>query len=100
MHLFRKWPRCLMSWMSSLIFLAMLPAMQYPQSQGKNILHSFIINSNVIFFHSRYLFVNFRPWAKNAFISDPYNPPPAALSVERVVIDLTKMEVCNMFNPS
>lgn len=46
---------------------------------------------------SRYLFVNFRPWAKNAFITDPYNPPPVALSVERVVIDLTKMEVSRHF---
>jgi len=48
---------------------------------------------------SRYLFVNFRPWAKNAFISDPYIPPPAALSVERVVIDLTKMEIVGRSHP-
>ena len=39
--------------------------------------------------------MNFHPWAKNALISDPYNPPPAALSVERAVIDLAKMEVCD-----
>ena len=53
------------------------------------------LSSTFIIFCSRYLFVNFRPWAKNAFIPDPYNPPPVALSVERVVIDLTKMEVCS-----
>ena len=40
--------------------------------------------------------MNFHPWAKNALISDPYNPPPAALSVERTVIDLAKMEVCEI----
>ena len=34
---------------------------------------------------SRYLYVNFRPWASNVLIGDPYDPPPVALCVERVV---------------
>jgi len=48
---------------------------------------------------SRYLFVNMRPWSKNAVISDPYNPPPVALSIERVVIDLAKMEIVGRSHP-
>merc|ERR1711915_479593 len=48
---------------------------------------------------SRYLFVNYRTWARNAFINDPYDPPPAAYSVERVVIDLTTMKIVGRSHP-
>ena len=47
----------------------------------------------------RYLHVNMRPWVKGAVITDPYNPPPAAPSVERIVIDLAKMEVIGRSHP-
>ena len=47
----------------------------------------------------RYLHVNMRPWVKGAVITDPYNPPPAALSEERIVIDLAKMEVVGRSHP-
>ena len=48
---------------------------------------------------SRYLFVNYRPWAANVTILDPYDPPPVTLIVERVVIDLAKMEVVGRSRP-
>ena len=47
----------------------------------------------------RYLYVNFRPWARNARILDPYDPPPVALCTERVVIDLARMEVAGRSHP-
>ena len=48
---------------------------------------------------SRYLYVNFRPWARNVLIPDPYDPPPVALCVERAVIDLARMEVTGRSRP-
>ena len=48
---------------------------------------------------SRYLYVNFRPWARNVLIADPYDPPPVALCVERAVIDLARMEVTGRSHP-
>ena len=47
----------------------------------------------------RYLYVNFRPWALNVSIPDPYAPPPVALCTERVVIDLARMEVTGRSHP-
>ena len=48
----------------------------------------------------RYLYVNMRPWASNVVITDPYQPPPVAHCVERVVIDLATMEVCGRSHPA
>eukprot|EP00090_Calanus_glacialis_P023408 TRINITY_DN36132_c0_g1_i1.p1 TRINITY_DN36132_c0_g1~~TRINITY_DN36132_c0_g1_i1.p1 ORF type:complete len:159 (-),score=31.37 TRINITY_DN36132_c0_g1_i1:18-494(-) len=47
----------------------------------------------------RYLHVNMRPWPKGAIITNPHKPPPAALRVERVVLDLAKMEVVGRSHP-
>ena len=47
----------------------------------------------------RYLYVNFRPWARNVRILDLYDPPPVALCTERVVIDLARMEVAGRSRP-
>ena len=47
----------------------------------------------------RYLYVNMRPWPANVVITDPYQPPPVAFSVERVVIDLARMEVVGRSHP-
>ena len=48
---------------------------------------------------SRYLFANYRPWSRGVSIPDPYDPPPVALCVERVVIDLARMEVVGRSHP-
>ena len=40
-----------------------------------------------------------RPWPANVVITDPYQPPPVAFSVERVVIDLARMEVVGRSHP-
>ena len=48
---------------------------------------------------SRYIFVNYRPWPAGVSITDPYDPPPVALVVERVVIDLSRMEVVGRSRP-
>ena len=48
---------------------------------------------------SRYIFVNYRPWPAGVTITDPYDPPPVALVVERVVIDLGRMEVVGRSRP-
>ena len=37
--------------------------------------------------------VNIRPWPKNPVFSSPLNPPPVGLSIERIVIDLSVMEI-------
>ena len=48
----------------------------------------------------RYLYVNLRPWASNVVITDPYDPPPVAHCVERVVLDLATMEVVGRSHPA
>ena len=48
----------------------------------------------------RYLYVNMRPWASNVVITDPYDPPPVAHCVERVVVDLATMEVVGRSHPA
>ena len=70
--------------------------MQFHQIQGEFILQG--CNNSVHNLH-RYLYVNYRPWAANVEIADPYDPPPVALCVERVVVDLARMEVVGRSHP-
>ena len=80
--------------MKSLTFLDISLDMQFLLNLG--LLLSMVKFTTLIF---RYMHINMRPWDKGAVITDPYNPPPAALSVERIVIDLAKMEVVGRSHP-
>ena len=49
---------------------------------------------------SKYIHVNIHPWPKHAMFSNPLHPPPVGLCRERIVIDLSRMEVVGRSLPN
>ena len=48
---------------------------------------------------SRYLHVSLRPWPASPDLTNPLDPPPVGRSLERIVIDLARMEVVGRCAP-
>ena len=50
--------------------------------------------------YCRYIHINIHPWPKDAVFSNSLSPPPVGLCLERIVIDISRMEVVGRSLPT